>query len=49
VAARHLEDLEERIEAMREMAATLRQLGHSCHGNDRADCPVFADLGGEPR
>ncbi len=48
VAARHIIELETRIEAMRSMAATLRQLAHSCHGDNRADCPILADLGGEP-
>ncbi len=47
VASRHLADLEARIEAMRGMAAALRQLVHSCHGDDRAECPILADLGGD--
>ena len=46
VATRHLEDLEERIEAMREMSATLRQLVHSRHGDDRADCPILVSRPG---
>ena len=46
VAAKHLADLETRIEEMRTMAGTLRQLVRSCHGDDRADCPILADLGG---
>ncbi len=47
IATRHLDALEERIAEMRGMAAALRQLVNSCHGDDRADCPILADLGGE--
>ena len=46
VALRHLADLEARIEDMRTMAATLHHLVRSCRGDDRADCPILADLGG---
>lgn len=44
LAAAHLADLEQRIAAMQGLAATLRGLVHSCHGDDRADCPILADL-----
>jgi len=47
VASRHLADLEARIEEMRCMAGTLRQLVSSCHGDDRPECPILADLGGQ--
>ena len=49
LASRHLADLEQRIAEMNGMAATLRRLVNSCHGDDRADCPILADLGAEPR
>jgi len=49
VASRRLADLEVRIEELRGMATTLRGLVHSCHGDDRPDCPILADLGGERR
>lgn len=49
IAARHLDDLDTRIGEMRSMAAALRNLVESCHGDDRADCPILADLGGEER
>ena len=48
LAARHLADLGQRIAGMNGMAATLRQLVNSCHGDDRAECPILADLGGGP-
>jgi MerR family gold-responsive transcriptional activator of gol and ges genes len=47
LAARHLAGLEQRIADMKGMASTLRQLVSSCHGDDRAECPILADLGGE--
>lgn len=47
LASRHLADLERRIAEMGELAATLGRLVSSCHGDDRADCPILADLGGE--
>ena len=46
IASRHLYDLEERIAEMRSMAAAVRHLVNSCHGDDRPDCPILADLGG---
>ncbi|HLW91578.1 MAG TPA: Cu(I)-responsive transcriptional regulator [Roseiarcus sp.] len=46
VAAAHLADLEGRIAEMQSIAATLRELVRSCHGDDRADCPILADLEG---
>ena len=47
IASRHLDDLEKRIAEMRSMAAAVRHLINSCHGDNRADCPILADLGGE--
>jgi MerR family copper efflux transcriptional regulator len=49
LASRHLGDLEQRIADMNGMAATLRHLVNSCHGDDRAECPILADLGGGAR
>jgi MerR family transcriptional regulator, copper efflux regulator len=49
VASRHLADLEIRIEELRSMATTLRRLVQSCHGDDRQECPILSDLGGERR
>lgn len=36
-----------RIREMEEMKATLEHLVHACAGDDRPDCPILADLGGE--
>jgi MerR family gold-responsive transcriptional activator of gol and ges genes len=36
--------LEARIHEMEEMKATLAHLVHACHGDDRPDCPILAEL-----
>lgn len=46
IAQKHAADLAERIEAMRAMQRSLEQLLHSCHGDDRPDCPILDDLSG---
>ena len=46
IASRHLDDLEARIAEMRSMAAAVRHLVNTCHGDDRADCPILDDLAG---
>ncbi|TWB44491.1 Cu(I)-responsive transcriptional regulator [Nitrospirillum pindoramense] len=47
IAQRHLDDLDSRIREMQAMADTLRHLAHCCAGDDRPDCPILEDLGGE--
>ncbi|HYA73847.1 MAG TPA: Cu(I)-responsive transcriptional regulator [Roseiarcus sp.] len=44
IARTHLDDLESRILEMQAMAATLRKLVRSCHGDDRPECPILEDL-----
>ena len=46
VAAKHVADLDARIEEMRSMADTLRHLADCCAGDDRPDCPILSDLSG---
>ena len=46
IAQQHLDDLAERIDAMRAMQRTLQQLLHDCHGDERPDCPILDDLAG---
>jgi MerR family transcriptional regulator, copper efflux regulator len=48
VAARHLADLETRMAEMQSMAATLHELVRTCRGDERPECPILADLGGDP-
>ena len=45
IAARHVAELDARIEAMRDMADTLRDLAAACAGDDRPDCPILKGLG----
>jgi len=44
LAAAHIEDLKRRMKEMRAVLRTLRELAHSCHGDDRSECPILADL-----
>lgn len=39
--------LAQRIREMEEMKATLEHLVHACAGDERPDCPILADLGGD--
>jgi Cu(I)-responsive transcriptional regulator len=44
LALRHVADLERKIAEMQSMARTLKHLAHTCHGDDRPDCPILDDL-----
>jgi Cu(I)-responsive transcriptional regulator len=46
VALQHADDLQRRIDEMRSMQRTLQHLAHSCHGDERPDCPILDDLAG---
>ena len=50
IAQKHMDELAQRIEAMQGMQRTLATLLGCCHGDDRPDCPILADLtsGGLP-
>ncbi|ASC67534.1 Cu(I)-responsive transcriptional regulator [Achromobacter denitrificans] len=45
IALQHVEELERKAEALRDMAATLKHLARNCHGDDRPDCPILEGLG----
>lgn len=51
IAINHIDALEEKIRDMQDMAATLKDLVHSCRGDHRAECPILerleTDLPGE--
>ena len=51
IASNHIDALEEKIRDMQDMAATLKDLVHSCRGDHRAECPILerleTDLPGE--
>jgi Cu(I)-responsive transcriptional regulator len=41
IALEHVQELERKAEALRDMAATLKHLAQHCHGADRPDCPIL--------
>lgn len=44
LAHRHIVELEQRMDTMRQMAETLRTLINSCSGDHRPDCPILHEL-----
>jgi MerR family copper efflux transcriptional regulator len=44
IALEHVSDLDRRIAEMQAMKRALEALAHSCHGDERADCPILDDL-----
>jgi MerR family copper efflux transcriptional regulator len=44
LAGQHIEELNRKIEELQAMKRTLEQLAHSCHGDQRSDCPILDDL-----
>lgn len=44
LATRHLDDIERKISELKNLRKTLRTLINSCHGDERADCPILDDL-----
>lgn len=49
LALGHVAELERKIAELESMRATLMQLAHHCHGDQRPDCPILEDLAGERR
>lgn len=45
IALEHVQELERKAQALRDMAATLKHLAQHCHGDDRPDCPILETLG----
>ncbi|NEX61220.1 Cu(I)-responsive transcriptional regulator [Noviherbaspirillum galbum] len=44
IAARHIDELDQRIREMTEMRDTLVHLSHACAGDNRPDCPILQGL-----
>jgi len=44
MALSHVTGLKAKIAELQAMAQTLEHLADHCHGNDRPDCPIIADL-----
>lgn len=48
LAEAHIEGLEVKAQAILEMKASLENLVHSCHGDERPDCPILERLANGP-
>lgn len=48
IAEDHLAQIDEKLAQLQQMRDTLAHLVHSCHGDDRPDCPILSDLASEP-
>lgn len=46
LALGHVQALEQKIESMRAMQASLKHLAEHCHGDDRPECPILEGLAG---
>jgi len=46
LALAHIAELEEKIDGLKAMVATLKDLADCCHGDERPNCPILADLSG---
>lgn len=47
LAQAHIRELEEKLKELQAMKATLEHLVHSCHGDERPDCPIIESLESE--
>ena len=47
LAARHMRQLDEKIQDLQAMRDSLAHLAQHCHGDDRPDCPILEDLAAE--
>ena len=48
VAQAHIADIDRRMQELQAMRDTLGDLVDRCRGDHRPDCPILADLAGEP-
>jgi len=46
LAEGHVAEIDQRMEELRTMRNTLLHLVDRCHGDDRPDCPILAELAG---
>lgn len=46
IAAAHVKAIEEKVRELQSMRSTLRTLIDACHGDQRPDCPILADMAG---
>jgi MerR family copper efflux transcriptional regulator len=48
LAEQHIAELNRKIDELQSMKRTLEALAHSCHGDQRSDCPILDDLATTP-
>lgn len=48
LAEQHIAELNRKIDELQSMKRTLEELAHSCHGDQRSDCPILDDLATVP-
>lgn len=44
LALKHVDEMEQKIQALQGMVKTLKHLAKCCHGDQRPDCPILDDL-----
>ena len=44
LAEAHIQELDQKLNELQAMKATLAHLVHCCHGDDRPDCPILESL-----
>lgn len=44
LATAHIQELDQKLQELQAMKATLEHLVHCCHGDDRPDCPIIDTL-----
>lgn len=49
LARNHVQEIDRKVAELLGMRETLAHLIERCHGDDRPDCPILADLAGEVR
>ena len=47
LAQAHIQELDQKLQELRTMKATLEHLAHCCNGDDRPDCPIIDNLADE--
>lgn len=47
IALARASELKTRIKLLQEMQRTLQQLADHCHGDERPECPILDELGGQ--
>lgn len=46
LALRRVSEIDRKIAELQDMRRTLNDLAEKCHGDDRPDCPILADIAG---